>query len=452
MAWFRKLKALFRRTRLQGELDEELAFHIEMRGRKFVDQGMSPEQAKRAARLHFGNLTLAREDSRQFWGFRWLEELGQDLRFAFRSFRKNPGSTATAVITLALGLGVGTAVFSVVNALLFKPLPYEDPDRLVMVWSINEQERVDLNLARVQGKSMSTSELEDWEKSGVFESMVAFGSWTPIIYEPGEPEAILVSSVSPGFFEMTGVQPFLGRGFGPEDGVEGNVVVITYEFWRRRFQKDPKIIGQELVIKNRNRTSVEGLPPFKVIGVLPPGFSFFSRQPVMITPLRPDSVGQDYYRNRSRRNLRAMARLSDGLSLVLAQERADIVSAGLASRYPESNDGWKVELVPVAEEAAGHLTPAMYALLAAIACVLFIACSNVASLFLVQFSSRSQEVSMRYALGASRTRVLRQLLTESMFLSVGGGLLGFALAVQIVRYFRSMVPAGNTFLSRAEQY
>ena len=154
MAWLRKLKALFQRRRLDAELDEELAFHIEMRKRKFVEQGMSPAEATRAARLQFGNVTLTREDSRQFWGFRWLDELGQDLRFAFRSFRKNPGSTAAAVATLALGLGIGTAVFSVVNALLFKSLPYKDPDRLVMIWSVNHQEGVDVERARNQRSSM----------------------------------------------------------------------------------------------------------------------------------------------------------------------------------------------------------------------------------------------------------------------------------------------------------
>ena len=150
--------------------------------------------------------------------------------------------------------------------------------------------------------------------------------------------------------------------------------------------------------------------------------------------------------NRERRSNKVLARLAGGLTLEQAQARADVFSDGLANQYPKSNEGWKVKLVPVAEDAAGHLKPAMYALLAAVLCVLFIACSNVANLFLVQFTSRSQELSMRYTLGASRGRVLRQLLTESMLLSISGGVLGFALAVQIIRYSRSLVPAGNTFL------
>ena len=167
MRWLRVIQRWFQGDRLSREIDDELTFHLEMRERGLIEQGLSPEEARHAARRHFGNLTLAREDSRQLWGFRWLDELGHDLRFAFRSFRRNPGTTAAAVMTLALGLGVGTAVFSVVNALLFKPLPYEDPDRLVMVWSVNEQEGVDLELARTQGRSMSTPELEDWKNRGM---------------------------------------------------------------------------------------------------------------------------------------------------------------------------------------------------------------------------------------------------------------------------------------------
>ena len=437
MAWLRKLKAMFQRRRLEGELDEELAFHIEMRKRKFVEQGMSPEEATRAARLHFGNVTLTGEDSRQFWGFRWLDELGQDMRFAFRSFKKNPGATATAVITLALGIGIGTAVFSVVNALLFKPLPYENPDRLVMAWSVNSEEGVDLELARIQGRSMSTPELEDWKKSGIFDSLIAFAGWTMTIIEPGEPLGILAYPVSPGFFEMTGIQPILGRGFLPEEepmGGRNNVLVITHEFWRRRFHEDPGVIGQEVVMSSRT-----GPKPFEIVGVLPRGFSFFNRQTDMITPLPWEAT------DRSRRSFKILARLKDGLSLQQAQARADVFSDGLARQFPESNEGWKVKLVPLAEDSAGHLAPAMLALLAAVGCVLFIACSNVANLFLVQFTSRSRELAMRYALGASRMRVLRQLLTESMLLSISGGLLGFALATQVVHYFRSVIPGGNTF-------
>ena len=437
MAWLRKLKAMFQRRRLEGELDEELAFHIEMRKRKFVEQGMSPEEATRAARLQFGNVTLTREDSRQFWGFRWLDEFGHDMRFAFRSFKRNPGTTAAAVITLALGLGVGTAVFSVVNALLFKPLPYEDPDRLVMVWSVNPHEGIDVAWARRQGRSMARPEFEDWKESSIFESTVAFGGWTRTIIEPGEPEEILIYAVSPGFFDLTGVQPSLGRGFVPEEepmGGRNNVVVITHEFWRHRFHEDPSIIGQELGMQGE-----EGPEPYEIIGVLPRGFSFFHRGADMIAPL--NFGGQD----RGTRRFKLMARLKDGLSLQQTQARADVFSDGLADKFPESNEGWKVRLVPLAEDSVGSLRPAMLALLAAIGCVLFIACSNVANLFLVQFTSRSQELSMRYALGASRMRVLRQLLTESMLLSITGGLLGFALATQVVRYFRSIIPGGDSF-------
>lgn len=436
---FGRLRVLFRKEQLEEDLDDELRFHLEMQIRDNIERGMAPDEARRVARLRFGNGTLIKEDSRQVWGFRWLEELGQDLRFAVRSFRRSPGSTTAAVATLALGLGVGTAVFSVVNALLFKPLQYKDPDRLVMVWSVNQQEGVDVHVAKMQGGSMSTPEIEDWNKSGIFESMVAFGSSNTTSTYPGEPQTILAFGVSPGFFETTGVQPFLGRGFLPEEEPKGgrnNVLVITYKYWRQRFHEDPNVIGKELVIQGG-----KGPEPAEIIAVMPPGFSFFSRSKDAIRPLHWEA------KNRGSRWLRVMARLKDGLSLEQAQARADVFSDGLADRFTDSNQGWKVKLVPVEEDAAGSVRAAMLALLAAVGCVLFIACSNVASLFLVQFTSRSQEISMRCALGASRMRVLRQLLTESMTLSISGGVLGFGLAILIVRYFRSVMPSPYTFLN-----
>ena len=448
MDWFRQLR--FRLSRLLNlpaayeDLAEETRSHIEIETHENIARGMSPEEARRVARLKFGSLVTAREQSREVWGFRWLEELGQDLRFAFRSFRKNPGSTAAAVVTLALGLGVGTAVFSVVNALLFKPLQYKDPDRLVMVWSVNQKEGVDVELARRLGHSMSTPEMGDWKESGIFESVVAFGGSNLTSVHPGEPQWIGGFGVSPGFFETTGIQPFLGRGFLPEEepmGGRNAVLVITYEYWRRRFHEDPGVIGQELVVL----APIRGPWPAEIIGVLPRGFSFFSRSKDAIMPLLWEA------KNRGGRWHRMLARLKDGLSLQQAQARADVFSDGLAEKFPESNEGWKVELVPVEEDAAGSLEPAMLALLAAVGCVLFIACSNVASLFLVQFASRSQELSMRYALGATRTRVLRQLLTESMLLSISGGLLGFGVATGIVHYFRSVLPGRYSFLKNLVQ-
>ena len=440
MDWRTRLQWLFRRNECEQDLDEEIRAHLDVAAGENIESGMPPDEAHRAARREFGNVALAKECTRQVWIIGWLDTLAQDLRFAFRSFRRNPGSTAAAVLTLALGLGVGTAVFSVVNALLFKPLPYEDPDRLVMVWSVNQQEGVDVERARRQGSSMSTPEFEDWKESGIFESLVAFAGFASTIIEAGEPQGIFGYAVSPGFFEMAGIQPVLGRGFVPEEeprGGRNNVLVITHEFWKRRYQQDPNVIGQELVLQHHRKG--KDPDPFEIIGVLPQGFSFFSRRADMIKPMSEEQT------NRVWRGYKVLARLKDGLSVQQTQARAEVFSEGLASQFPESNKGWKVKLVTIAEDAAGHLEPAMFALLAAVACVLFIACSNVANLFLVQFSSRSQELSMRYALGASRMRVLRQILTESMLLSITGGLLGFALATQIVRYFRSVIPGGNTF-------
>ena len=321
-----------------------------------MTKGCPPKEARRAARLHFGNVTQAREDSRQFWGFRWLDELGQDLRFAFRSFAKNPGSTAAAVLTLALGLGVGTAVFSVVNALLFKPLPYKDPDRLVMVWSVNPREGIDVEQARSQRTSMSTPEFEAWEESGIFESMVAFGGGNGTELHP-EPQTIWGFAVSSGFFETTGIQPFLGRGFLPEEHRAGDpfnrVLVLTHAYWSRRFNQDPDVIGKKLVMEGPKESE-----PAEIIGVLPRGVNFYQRSKEAIVPLLWEF-------SRGNRALRVMARLRDGVSLKQAQARADVFSEGLANEFPESNKGWKVELVPVMEDHAGDVQTALLALLAA---------------------------------------------------------------------------------------
>ena len=252
-----RLQAMFRRRALDERIDEELRFHVEMQTEENISRGMSPAEARRQALLTSGGLEQTKESHRDVRGLQFLESVLQDLRFAVRSFRRSPGSTAAAVATLALGLGVGTAVFSVVNALLFKPLQYKDPDRLVMVCSVNHQLGVDAEQARMlgpSGGSMSTPEMEDLKKSEIFESMVAFGGGNFTEVHP-EPQRIGASGVSPGFFETTGIQPFLGRGFLPGEermGGRNNVLVITYEYWRRRFREDPGVIGQEVVVQGRN--------------------------------------------------------------------------------------------------------------------------------------------------------------------------------------------------------
>ena len=307
MDWRTRLQWLFRRNECEQDLDEEIRAHLDVVAGENIESGMPPDQAHRAARREFGNVALTKEGTRQVWIIGWLDTLAQDLRFAFRSFRRSPGSTAAAVVTLALGLGVGTAVFSVVNALLFKPLPYKDPDRLVMVWSVNEQEGVDVELARILGRSMSTPETEDWKGSGIFESMVAFGGSNFATTHPGEPQMTWAFGVSPGFFETTGIQPFLGRGFLPEEerrGGRNNVLVITHEYWTRRFREDPDVIGLELVT-----VGPRGPQPAEIVGVLPRGFSFFARSKDAIVPLVWE------VKNRSTRPLRVMARLRDGVSL-----------------------------------------------------------------------------------------------------------------------------------------
>jgi putative ABC transport system permease protein len=366
-----------------------------------------------------------------------LEGVRQDVLYAVGVFHRHRVSSLIAVASLGLGIGVGTAIFSIVNAVLLRPLPYRDPGRLVMLWSVNEKQGGTVEQARNEGRAMSGAEFLDWqERSGIFERMVAFGSFQTSVTGPGDAGMSFGYSPSPGLFPLLGVKPMLGRGFVPEDERPGspNVAVIFYGLWKSRFGGNPGVLGQKILFGN---------DPYTIVGVMPPRFVFFNRQVEFLTPQQwaIDRVQRD----RGYRSMRVMARLKPGISLQQAQARADVFSENLARAHPETNSGWKVRIFTLAQDSSGGIRPALLMLMGAVGCVLLITCVNAANLILVQVASRSREFAVRSAMGASRARLVRQLLTESLILSAFGGLLGLGFAWTLIARFQALLPDPNTY-------
>jgi predicted permease len=338
----------------------------------------------------------------------------------------------TDIAALALGVGVVAATFSIVNAVILRPLPYRDSGRIVMLWPSNAGESISADQMRTEGRSMSGAEFLDWqEKSGIFEQMIAFGSFETTVTGPGDAEMSFGYTTSAGLFPMLGVRPALGRGYLPEEERPGgpSVVVIFESLWRRRYAADPAVIGKQIFLADR---------PYTIVGVLPREFVFFNRQ---VEFLAASQWSVDRLRQqRGYRSFRVMGRLKPGMTMRDAQARAEVFAANLARSYPATNRGWDMRLSPLATDSAGPLRPALWMLMGASGCVLLITCLNIANLLLVQTASRNKELAVRSAMGALRGRLVRQLVTESMMLAVVGGVLAAGLAWLLIRYFQSLLP------------
>jgi putative ABC transport system permease protein len=395
-----------------------------MEERENQESGMPTEEARLAAQRRFGNVTTAQERSREMWQWTSIEQVFQDVRFGYRQLRKHPGFTTFAVLTLALGIGANSAIFSVVNGVLLRPLPFDRPERLVNIWEAMPKRNIP-RLPAPPGNYL------DWRlRNHVLAGLGGFNQTGFSVTSTGEPERYIGALCDEGLFPTLQVAPVLGRGFTAEDNLPGRdtVAIVSYGLWKRRFGGDPHIVGRPIVLDGRART---------IIGVMPEGFSF-PEQSVIWAPFGWSEE------TRSRRDghfVHVVGRLRDGVSLTQARADFSLVAANLAKEHPVFNQDELIEVRPVMDDLVGNIRPVFVALVSAVGFLLLIACTNIANLLLAKAAERARELAVRTSLGAGRARMLRQLLVESLLLSLSGGVAGLILATGAVRAILLTAPA-----------
>jgi putative ABC transport system permease protein len=428
MTWTR----FFQRDARRKEAASELEAHLQRETEENMERGMSAEAARRAARMKLGNVTNILGDISQQDSFGLLEALWQDLRFGLRMLIKQRGFTVVSLVTLALGIGANTAIFTVVDATLIRPLPFPNANRLVMVWEhrLPDGERQNVT---------SPATFLNWrEDNTVFEQMAAIFNDSSILSGGDMPEQIATASVSPNFFSILGVNAAVGRVFVP--GQDGNAdsnraAVLSFELWQRHFASDPNVLGSTINLDDK---------PYTVVGVMPRGFQLFVKQQ-SFSQKKPEMwVTMNFSpadRARHGRYLQAIGLLRPGITLAQAQDAMQSLAARLEAQDPASMKNWGVNLVPLHAQLTGDVAQGLRLLLAAVGMVLLIACANVATLNLARASTRRHEIAIRMALGADAKRVVRQVLTENCLLGLAGGAAGFWLGYICLMMLKSVAPA-----------
>lgn len=431
MNWWRRL---FQRKKMEDQLEKELRFHIEQHANELIAQGHHPQEARRRARLALGGPEQVKEDCRDARGTRWLEDLIQDFHYAVRMLRKQPAFAAVALLTLALGSGATTVMFTVINGVLLTPLPYPEADKLVAVNGHSEGWNTEI----FGEQNVAYPDFLDCvrESRSLAIGGALFSGGT--VSEPGEPEYVDLREISSGLFSVLRVPIVEGRDFLPEEDRPGAapVAILGNSFWRRHFSERQDVLGSSVVLDGKSYT---------VVGIAPAGFKLYGREAEIYTP-----VGQDtakYLWNRGPHPMRVVGRLKPGATLAQAQSELDLFGRHLAGQFPDTNAGRKFRVKPLRPNV-GNVGSTLWLLLGAVSLVLLVACVNVASLLLARAVSRERELAMRVALGATRGRLVRQCLTESGLLGLCGGFLGVIIAADGTGPFIRMWPGA---LPRAEE-
>ncbi len=429
MTWWNRL---LRKQQMEEELDKELRFHVDQYIDDLVANGRDREQARREARLALGGPEQLKEDCRDARGTRWAEDLWQDFRYAVRTLRQRPGFAAVALLTLALGTGAVTVMFTVINSVLLKPLPYPQPERLVTIWAKTEK----------FGESWSIAYPDFLDIRGSLRGIERLAAWSynggGTITEPGDPAWLLGREISSNLFSVLGIPLERGRAFLPDEDRPGGapVVIIGHKLWLSRFGGSAGAIGQRLVLDGQPRT---------IVGIAPAGFQL-GGEVDLFTPLGPDTAPRMH--NREAPFLPVFGRLRASATIAQVQTELTVIGHNLAAQYPKSNTDRSFLVYPAQQQIVRDVRSTLWLLLGTVGLVLMMACVNVASLLLARAVSRERELALRVALGAGRGRLARQCLTESALLSICGGIIGLAIAAIGIRPFVALWPDG---LPRADE-